>query len=267
MTIAVTKHVFSQDSKVDEYVLSNTANTKVYLTTWGVRLTRFVVNDSKGKSRDIVAGFESYEKWQESLDIDNPYFGATIGRVAGRIQPCDEVEINGRHCLLTENQPNKVSLHGSKHGFDKKIFQAHLHKQSDMSSITFTYVSADGEGFPGEVELKITYSLDNDNGLQLKYTGRLVSGTESVLNPTNHTYWNLTGFEEPTIHNYMCQLLATQYMATRTDIPMVPNGELRSVYGTKLDFCSEPRRIGDHLETFDKNKERGYDHVYIHNDQ
>ncbi|KAJ2797095.1 Converts alpha-aldose to the beta-anomer [Coemansia guatemalensis] len=266
--MAVTKHAFSQDGKVDEYVLSNSVGTKVYLTTWGARLTRFIVKDSEDKPRDIVAGFETYEKWQESLDIDDPYFGATIGRVAGRIQPCDKVEIGGSQCQLTENQPNKVCLHGGKHGFDKKIFQAHVHEQSDVSSITFTYVSADGEeGFPGEIELSITYSLDNDNGLHLDYAGKLISGTESVLNPTNHTYWNLTGFEEPTVHNHTCQLLATYYMDTCVDKPMVPNGELLPVHGTKLDFASAPRRVGDELETFDKDKERGYDHVFVHNDQ
>ncbi|KAJ2157221.1 enolase-phosphatase E1 [Coemansia sp. RSA 552] len=84
------------DGKIDEFVLSNKAGTEVYVTTWGARLTRFIVKDKAGKARDIVAGFESYEKWQESLAISDPYFGATVGRVAGRISPSDSVKVGNQ---------------------------------------------------------------------------------------------------------------------------------------------------------------------------
>ncbi|KAJ2554945.1 hypothetical protein GGH95_005488, partial [Coemansia sp. RSA 1836] len=105
--MTVTRHAFSADGSVDEFILTNEQGTSVFVTTWGARLTRFIIKDKNGQPRDIVAGFETYEQWQSSLLIDDPYFGATIGRVAGRIHPCDSVTIAEHHCVLPEIQPNK----------------------------------------------------------------------------------------------------------------------------------------------------------------
>ncbi|KAI8325955.1 aldose 1-epimerase [Martensiomyces pterosporus] len=266
--MAVTKRAFSQDGSVDEYILTNSNGTALHITTFGARLVRFIISDKDGKPRDIVSGFENYEKWIESLQIDDPYFGATVGRVAGRIHPCDDVTIDGKRCLLPEIQPNKVCLHGGKQGFDKKIFSAQVASQSSPASVRFTYVSPDGEeGFPGKVELNVTYSLSDDDAMHIDYDGKLLEGTETILNPTNHTYWNLTGFEEPTVHNHICQLAADRYMATRKDNIMVPTGELLPVKDTVLDFFSKPRRFGDELENFDKDTLRGYDHVFAVSDK
>ncbi|KAJ2327379.1 hypothetical protein IWW51_001777 [Coemansia sp. RSA 2702] len=265
--MAVTKHAFSQDGAIDEYVLSNSSGTEVYVTTWGARLTRFIVKDKAGELRDIVPGFESYEQWQESLAVDDPYFGATIGRVAGRIWPCDQVEIDGRRCQLPEIQPDKVCLHGGKHGFDKKVFAAKVVSIMGPAAVQFAYMSADGdEGFAGGIELRVTYSLDDTNALHIQYDGRLVAGTETILNPTNHTYWNLTGFAEPTIRNHVCRLRADHYMGTRTSPPLVPDGRLLPTAGTALDFAT-PRRLGDDLDSFDKSTSRGYDHVFVTGEQ
>ncbi|KAJ2825308.1 hypothetical protein IWW50_002914 [Coemansia erecta] len=266
--MAVTKHAFSPDGKIDEYVLRNSAGTKVYVTTWGARLTRFVVRDKTGTFRDIVAGFESYEKWVASLDIDDPYFGATVGRVAGRIHPCDRVEIGGQYYALSENQPNKVCLHGGNTGFDKRVFTARVVQAPTAASVEFTYVSEDGEeGFPGTMELRVTYSLDNeDDALHIEYHGQLLTGTESIANPTNHTYWNLTGFDEPTIHNHVCWLAADHYMRTRDDPAMTPDGRLLPTKNnTKLDF-STPHTFGRDLDSFDKDTYRGFDHVFVNAD-
>ncbi|KAJ1661888.1 hypothetical protein IW140_006348 [Coemansia sp. RSA 1813] len=261
--MSVCKRSFSKDSSIDEYELANSIGTAISVTTWGARLTRFVVKNKDGKQRDIVAGFDSYESWQASLDIDDPYFGATIGRVAGRIWPCNSVQIDGKPRVLPEVQPGKVCLHGGRVGFDKRVFDAQVLSESQPASVRFTYVSPDGEeGFPGEVKLSVTYSLDDDNSMHIEYSGSLNSGAESILNPTNHTYWNLTGFEEPTIHNHVCRLEADRYMATREDNVMVPTGELLPVKDTALDFCSQPRRFGDGIDSFDKDTVRGYDHVF-----
>ncbi|KAJ2811327.1 hypothetical protein H4S07_002129 [Coemansia furcata] len=263
--MTLTKHAFSADGSVDEYVLSNNRGTSVYVTTWGARLTRFITKDKNGQLRDIVAGFETYEQWQDSILIDDPYFGATIGRVAGRIHPCDSVYIAERQYVLPEIQPNKVCLHGGRQGFDKKLFIAtDVSVEHSMAAVKLTYVSPDGEeGFPGEIELGVIYSLADDNSLTISYRGKLTKGTESVFNPTNHTYWNLTGFEEPTVHNHICSLPATHVMATRLDHPMVPTGELQPVIGTALDFASQPRKYGDRIDEFDNKTLRGYDHAYV----
>ncbi|KAJ2518756.1 hypothetical protein H4217_003122 [Coemansia sp. RSA 1939] len=267
--MGVSKHSFSKDGTIDEYELTNIAGTAISITTWGARLTRFVVDDKSGKRRDIVAGFDSYECWQESLAIDDPYFGATVGRVGGRIWPCDSVQVGNATCTLPENQPGKVCLHGGRVGFDKRVFIAQVISESQPASVRFTYVSPDGEeGFPGEVELQVTYSLHDDNSMHIDYSGRLNSGTETIFNPTNHTYWNLTGFEEPTILNHICRLAANKYMATRQDNVMVPTGELLPVSDNKaLDFFSQSRRFGDDIHSFDKNTVRGYDHVFAVSDQ
>ncbi|KAJ1965281.1 hypothetical protein GGI12_000885 [Dipsacomyces acuminosporus] len=266
--MAVVKRAFSRDGSVDEYVLTNKGGAAVYITTFGARVVRFIVENEDGKPLDIVAGFGSYEEWLDSLRIDDPYFGATVGRVAGRIHPCDDVTIAGKPCMLPEIQPGKVCLHGGKEGFDKKLFSAQVISESNPASVKLTYTSPDGEeGFPGKVQLDVTYSLfDDGNAMHIDYEGRLLEGTETIINPTNHTYWNLTGFEEPTVHNHICQLAADRYMATRADNVMVPTGELLPVKGTVLDFCSGPRRFGDELENFDKSTLRGYDHVFVVSD-
>ncbi|KAJ2491715.1 hypothetical protein IWW37_002039 [Coemansia sp. RSA 2050] len=259
----LTKQAFSADGNVDEYILSNNRGTRVHVTTWGARLTRFLVKDKNSVRRDVVAGFETYEQWQDSLLIDDPYFGATIGRVAGRIHPCDSVTIAGRQCALPEIQPNKVCLHGGRLGFDKKLFTATDASTEHAAAVRLVYVSPDGEeGFPGEIELSVTYSLTDDDSLAISYHGELTKGGESILNPTNHTYWNLTGFEEPTVLNHICSLPATHVMATHLDRPMIPTGQLQSVIGTALDFASLPRKFGDRIDDFDDKVLCGYDHVY-----
>ncbi|KAJ2456252.1 hypothetical protein EV183_000179 [Coemansia sp. RSA 2336] len=263
--MAVTKHAFSQDGTIDEYVLSNRQGTRVYVTNWGARLTRFIVADKTGTLRDIVAGFEDYESWQKSLAIDDPYFGATIGRVAGRICPCDSVQINGQTCQLPEIQPHKVCLHGGVSGFDKKLFSGRVLSTAESAAVVFTYISEDGEeGFPGDIELRVKYTLDEENGLHIEYLGTLLSGTETILNPTNHTYWNLTGFVEPTIHQHLCRLTADRVMECQRDVPMVPTGRLLPVHNTKLDF-TRLRRIGQNLDP--TNAERGFDHVFVMQDE
>ncbi|KAJ2909823.1 hypothetical protein GGI21_001499, partial [Coemansia aciculifera] len=220
----VTKRAFSADGKIDEYILTNQRGTSAYITTWGARLTRLIIRDKKGQQRNVVAGFETYEQWQSSLLIDDPYFGATVGRVAGRIHPCDSVTVAGRRCVLPEIQPNKACLHGGHQGFDKKLFVASdASVEHGVAAVKMTYVSPDGEeGFPGAIEVGVTYSLTDDDSVAIKFEAVLTEGIESVFNPTNHTYWNLTGFEEPTVHNHICSIPATHVMTMRSDLPMIP---------------------------------------------
>ncbi|KAJ2457785.1 hypothetical protein GGF42_002469 [Coemansia sp. RSA 2424] len=263
--MTVTRHAFSADGSVDEFILTNEQGTSAYVTTWGARLTRLIIKDKNGQPRDIVAGFETYEQWQSSLLIDDPYFGATIGRVAGRIHPCDSVTIAEHHCVLPEIQPNKVCLHGGRQGFDKKLFTAtDVSAEHARAAVRMTYLSPDGEeGFPGAIKVDVTYSLADDDSVAIRYHAELVKGTESVFNPTNHTYWNLTGFEEPTVHNHICSIPATHVMAMHSDRPMIPTGQLQAVTGTALDFAAQPRKYGDRIDEFDKETVRGYDHAYV----
>ncbi|KAJ2887973.1 hypothetical protein IWW38_005028, partial [Coemansia aciculifera] len=161
--------------------------------------------------------------------------------------------------------PNKVCLHGGHQGFDKKLFVASdASVEHGVAAVKMTYVSPDGEeGFPGAIEVGVTYSLTDDDSVAIKFEAVLTEGIESVFNPTNHTYWNLTGFEEPTVHNHICSIPATHVMAMRSDLPMIPTGQLQSVIGTALDFASHPRKYGECIDGFDKETVRGYDHAYV----
>ncbi|KAJ2765114.1 hypothetical protein IWQ56_004229, partial [Coemansia nantahalensis] len=122
---------FDADGGASEYVLSNASGTQVSVTDWGARVTRFVVRDKAGLDRDIVPGFDTYAAWRDSLAIDDPYFGATVGRVAGRIAPC-EISVGGQACRLPENQPG-VCLHGGRRGFDKQLFAAQIRPPATLA--------------------------------------------------------------------------------------------------------------------------------------
>lgn len=267
----VSKRPFSKDGSTEEYVLVNDLGSKLQITNWGARVTRFIVKDKAGVQRDVVAGFESYEEWQDSLSIDDPYFGATVGRVAGRISPCHDIKIGPRTCSLPATQPHSTCLHGGKEGFDKKVFEGKIVSQSP-ASVMFTYVSEDGqEGFPGQVQLSVTYTLAQDkDAMSIEYKGKSMDGIETILNPTNHTYWNLTGFVQPTIENHMCQLssCADRVMVTLPDNPSTPSGELETVVraglSSPLDFVTKPCRYGDRLKEFGpETPTRGIDHAFV----
>ncbi|XP_071833763.1 galactose mutarotase-like isoform X2 [Apostichopus japonicus] len=191
--------VTSKGQSVSLFTLTNNTVT-VKISTFGATIVSIQVPDKNKKISDVVLGFDSVKGYEAK----NPYFGATVGRVSGRIGQ-GKFTLNGEsYQLAINNGPNH--LHGGLEGFDKKIFQASV--QND--SLQLVYVSPDGEeGYPGEVTLTVTYTLRDDNGLVVDY--HATSNQPTPISLTNHSYFNLAGHEAGSINDHLLQILADEY--------------------------------------------------------
>ncbi|KAJ1920536.1 hypothetical protein H4219_001235 [Mycoemilia scoparia] len=259
----VSCQAYSKDGSVDLLTLDNTnACMKVCIASYGARIVNIFVNDKNGNVRDVCLGFDSYEDLIHSIgNIDDPYFGAVVGRTAGRIQPCDDIAIEARRCQLPETKPGKVCLHGGKVGFDKKLWRAKIRSQ-DPPSVQLHLESKDGEeGYPSTLETSVVYTVTDDAELKLEYEGRVLDGSPTIISLTNHVYFSLSGLEEPTILDHVANFHSSQYL--QTNAMLVPNGGVDSVKNKpELDFTT-PQRIGEHIDSFPKDTLRGYDHTFV----
>jgi aldose 1-epimerase len=246
------------DSTVDGkaihlFTLSNPRGMKAGITNYGGRIVSLQVPDKDGKPTDVVVGFASLNDYINSTE---PYFGASIGRVGNRIAK-GSFKLDGtEYKLFTNNGPN--TLHGGKKGFQAVAWDA---VQSNDSTLELTYVSPDmEEGFPGKLTAKITYLLTNDNGLHISYEA--TTDKKTVVNLTNHAFFNLNGEGSGTINGHKLQINAEKY--TPVDSTLIPTGKIESVAGTPFDF-RVPTAIGKRVE--DKNEQlafgKGYDHNYV----
>jgi aldose 1-epimerase len=235
------------------YVLKNKNNVKAVFTNYGGRLVSLFVPDKKGTLIDVVTGFKTAEEYKKSTE---PYFGATIGRYGNRIAK-GKFMLDGKQVTLTiNNGPN--TLHGGKAGFQYVVFNAN---QKDDHTLELSYLSKDMEGgFPGNVKVKVTYSLNDDNELHMDYEA--TTDKTTVVNLTNHAFFNLNGEGSGTILNHIVQINADKY--TPVDSTLIPTGKLEPVAGTPFDF-NKPTAIG--LRINDKNQQlkngTGYDHNYV----
>lgn len=240
---------------VELYILKNSAGMRAAITNYGGRLVSLLVPDKKGALTSIVVGFDSLAGYINSTE---PYFGATIGRYGNRIA-AGKFSLEGKaYQLSVNNGPN--TLHGGKEGFQYKVWAAE--KQGD-SVLTLTYHSADGEqGFPGNLEARVTYTLTSDNRLKLDY--HAVTDQTTIVNLTNHAFFNLNGEGSGTIDGHQLMISADKY--TPVDSTLIPIGRLEPVKGTPFDFTT-PSAIGARLK--DKNQQlefgKGYDHNYALN--
>ncbi len=238
--------------KVDEYTLKNSKGMIVKLMTFGATITEISVPDKNGKFDNVNLGFDKAEDY---LTGANAYFGATTGRVANRIA-FGKFKVDGKEYQLAINN-GEHSLHGGiKRSLDRVVWAAHPAPLGQQ--ITFTYTSPDGEeNFPGNLELAVTYSLNDQNDLTIKYIATTDKATP--VNLTNHAYFNLAGAGAKTVLDHELMIPAARY--TEADKALIPTGKFLPVAGTKYDF-NKFKALGKEIEPSTKPGPDGYDLAY-----
>jgi aldose 1-epimerase len=226
----------------------------VLVTNYGARVVSIIVPDKNGKPTDVAVGYASVKPYTEGADT---YFGAIVGRYGNRIAK-GKFRLNGKeYTLATNNGANH--LHGGNKGFSRQVWDVVQHSDS---SITLTYISGDGEeGYPGTLTSTVTYTVEAANQLKIDYAATTTSPT--VLNLTNHTYFNLNGEGSGTINNHLFLINATTY--TPIDSTFIPIGKLEAVKGTPFDFTSPKTlspTVNDSSNRQIKNG-KGYDHNFV----
>ncbi len=236
------------------YVLSNTKGAELTVCNYGAKIVSLVIPDRDGKPTDVVTGHNSIDEY---LASEEPYFGAVCGRYGNRIaNGCFVLDGVTYDQLAINNGPN--NLHGGIVGFNAVVWEV---VNADEQMITLRYVSADGEeGFPGELDTSVTYELTDDNEVVITY--QATTDKPTVLNLTNHSYFNLSGAGDPSIGDHLLTINATCYLPT--DATAIPYGPKENVEGTPMDFRTPHAvgaRINDDFEPLVFGK--GYDHTYI----
>ncbi len=243
--------------KTDLYRLSNEAGMEVYVTNFGAVIPAILVPDKDGNLGDIALGFNDVDSYAAEGD---PYLGAVVGRYGNRIDG-GKFELEGTVYELPVNETgNQNQLHGGPKGFSELVWET---GEVTDNSITLSLVSPDGDmGYPGNLDLSLTYTLTDDNALEVVY--RAVTDAPTVVNLTQHTYFNLLGEGKGTILDHEVMLNANHY------IPMnercIPTGEIAPVEGTPMDFNTPTKvglRVNDDFEQLVLGK--GYDHCWVLN--
>ncbi len=234
---------------VNLYTLSNKSGVQVKITNYGGIVTSWMVPDKSGKQSSIVIGFDSLQGYLQKP----PYFGALIGRYGNRIGNA-RFTLDGKTYTLAAND-GKNHLHGGNKGYDKVVWDAAFSDR--IPALTLSYLSKDGEeGYPGNLNIKVTYTLTDDNELLIDYDAETDKATP--VNLTNHCYFNLTGDVKNTILDHTLQIDADNY--TPVDATLIPTGEIKSVKGTPFDFTT-PEKIGARIGQVPG----GYDHNFVLN--
>ena len=238
---------------VKRYTLKNRNSLIIKVMEYGAILTELSMPDRNGSSGNIVAGFDNLDQYLKG----HPYFGATTGRYANRIAN-GRFTLDGKeYKLAANNGPN--ALHGGLKGFDKQLWKSEsIENEPGKVSVRFSYVSKDGEeGYPGNLSVTVVYTLTDEDELVIDYTASTDKPT--VVNLTNHTYFNLSGNGD--ILGHEVRINADRY--TPVNDQLIPTGELAPVAGTPLDF-RKPAIIGDRIEKL-KPVPGGYDHNFVLN--
>lgn len=233
------------------YTLENGKGMKAEVTNFGAILVNLFVPDANGKVDDVVFGYDTLEEYM----VNGNFYGSTIGPNANRIGGASFVIDGVEYHLDVNDHANNLHSHRAN-GYHKRIWDA---AEGD-NSITFTLKDAGSMGFPGNKEISVTYSLDEENALTLKYHG--ISDKKTVLNLTNHTYFNLDGHKSGSNGRHILQLNASYFTPTSEDL--IPTGEIASVKGTPMDF-TQPKEIGKEGDAdFEPLKiAGGYDHNWV----
>lgn len=248
-------------SSIKLYKLTNARGMQVHVTNYGATITSILVPDRQGTLGDVALGYGNVEGYINA--IDRPYFGSIVGRYGNRIAKGSFTIDGQQYALKTNNGPNH--LHGGMMGFDKIVWDAKPTGDQDWTGVELKYLAKDGEeGYPGNLNVTVTYKLTNDNEIIVEYLATTDKATH--LNLTQHTYFNLKGEGESDILGHELKLNADRY--TPTDETAIPKGELVSVEGTPFDFrTSKPigRDIG--LEHEQLKFGLGYDHNWVLNEE
>ncbi|WP_299289199.1 aldose epimerase family protein [uncultured Mucilaginibacter sp.] len=236
------------------YTISN-GKIKAAITNFGGRLVSLLVPDSSGKITDVVLGYNSLKDYQQYTK-NGAYFGALIGRYGNRIAK-GKFTLDGKsYQLAINNAPN--ALHGGPKGFSTVVWDV---VKTTPNSIELHYLAKDGEeGYPGNLNVNVTYALSDDNALSITY--KATTDKATVLNLTNHSYFNLNGEGSGTINDHLLQINASQF--TPVDATLIPTGKLEPVAGTPFDF-TKPEKIGARIDAKDQQLAfgGGYDHNFV----
>jgi aldose 1-epimerase len=244
---------------VEKYTLRNSLGMQATVITYGGTLQSLLVPDKNGKTEDVVLGFDDLDGYLKGTS----YFGATIGRFGNRLAD-GKFSLDGKSYQVPQNDKTNA-LHGGTKGFDKQIWKAEQVKDKGWVGVKLTYVSVDGEmGFPGTLKTEVTYSLNEKNELRIQY--HATTDKPTVLNLTNHSYFNLAGAGNGDILDQVAIVHAGHY--TPVNEKLIPTGEIAPVAGTPMDFL-KPVAFGkrireDHPQLkFAEPTQGGYDHNWV----
>jgi len=269
LIVAGTSHVTAENMKIEKspfgeidgqkatlYTLTNENGVQAKITDYGGTVVSLVAPDRDGKMADVCLGFDSVEGYAGET---NPYFGCITGRYANRIAK-GKFTLDGKEYTLATNN-GEHHLHGGSEGFNKKFWKAEPMETDAGPAVKFTYTSPDGEeGYPGALTSEVTYTLTADNGLKIDY--RATTDAPTVLNLTNHAYFNLAGHGEGTILDHELMIDAAQIVPT--DDGGIPLKDLMDVEGTPFDF-RKPTAIGARVNQDHQQLTNGigYDHNFV----
>ncbi|GAA4428477.1 aldose epimerase family protein [Bremerella cremea] len=241
---------------IAKYTVENGNGLVMELINYGATMISLSAPDKDGKSANINVGFDNLESYLAGP----PYFGATVGRYANRIAK-GKFSLDGKeYTLATNNGPN--TLHGGLKGFDKVVWAAKKIETEEAVGVQFDYTSKDGEeGYPGNLKVTVKYMLTPANELVMDYTA--TTDATTVLNLTNHNYWNLAGAKNGKNYDHVLKLEADKYLPV--DENLIPTGDLASVKGTPMDFTSF-KAIGKDIQKTGGDPV-GFDHCFVLSDQ
>lgn len=237
------------------YTVSNDAGVKLALIDYGATIQSIVVPDRDGDLTDVAFGFDDVAGYQSDA---NGYFGCTVGRYANRIAE-GRFELNGEaYQLATNDGPNH--LHGgAERSLDKVMWDASPFSSSEGEGVVFNYVSPAGEeGYPGKLSIEVRFTLTRDNRIVIGYEA--TTDAPTIVNLTNHAYFNLAGAGAPTINDHTLVIDADSY--TPVNDTLIPTGQITAVEGTPFDF-REPKLIGAHVDQLGTGEGAGYDHNFV----
>jgi aldose 1-epimerase len=237
------------------FTLTREGAPTVRITNQGGHIVSILAPDRTGAVADVSLGYADFDGYLKSAG----FIGATIGRYANRIAKGAFTLDGKKYTLAINNAPN--ALHGGPTGFDTRLWSARVVSGPDGDALELTYVSKDGEeGYPGALTAKVVFSLRGDGGLVMDYSA--TSDAATIVNLTNHAYFNLAGEGAPTILDHELQVEADAF--TPVDATLIPTGEIRPVEGTPFDF-RKPVTIGARIDAADEQLQRGrgYDHNFV----
>ncbi len=237
------------------HTIENANGTRLIVSNLGAAVVSLFVKDKQGKLTDVVLGYDTHSDYQ----ADEFYLGTVVGRYANRVAGGTVVLDNTTYKLHLRE--GGYHLHGGLEGFNKKIFQATSFEQEGRSGIVFKYVSPHlEEGFPGELQLEVIYTLDDEDVWSIEY--KAVCNKTTLINLTQHTYFNLSGNPSNKIDDHELKILSNYYLPVNK--LQVPTGEIAAVHNTPFDF-SQPKKIGEDLLKDNEQLQlsNGYDHSFV----
>lgn len=248
-----------EGTDVDEYILSNRQGMEISIINYGGIITSWTAKDINGVYKDIVLGHNTLSEYEKG----SPYFGAIIGRFGNRIAK-GKFSIKGKEYTLALNN-GENHLHGGVRGFDKVVWDAETRSTDSSASLILTYLSKDmEEGYPGNLKAEVVYTLNNQDELSVTY--KATTDKTTVINLTQHSYFNLSANFNSTILNHELLLNSDSFLPV--DSTLIPTGAFRDVTNTPFDFRA-PKTIGKQIdeENLQLKNGFGYDHCWVLNEQ